>query len=361
MTSRCEGAKMISKDVTFCDQGCEDRLPIAGLTVDEAKTQLRGVLNIPYFSDPFVNDKIVSLNRVLGDGDRLEFRKRYGVKGGDDQPFEQREAKGLFDAYELVRIADDVKRRNLPMEEGVTLAMLKFSQWAVERFGKPDPSAQKVLAQVEKLLEGTMRSDEPKLCPYRFQRVGVIWHIHFPVNGNVRKTEMRDSASLRQMGYLLRHPDHPVPYEVLSGHDDFESQVIIASEKNLRPERLLPGITVEQIQAARATLLIEMEAAKECGDEDRKHNAQQRLAKFDETMGTDEEHYQRFLRKTEDVKSLMTTCRKSVCKNRERLLKALSSEKHDMSECATFLEKHVRPEGNALVYRPPLSPPEWSN
>lgn len=138
--------------VIFEDQGIEDCLPFVGLTVGAVKQRLRGILNIPYFADAIVNGEIVPVAHLLHGGDRLRFQKRYGVKGGDDRPSEEREAEGLIRAYDLGEIISAVKRRNLPRDESLDLVAVMIGQWAERNFGPADHHARRVLGETVRQL-----------------------------------------------------------------------------------------------------------------------------------------------------------------------------------------------------------------
>ena len=160
---------MISANVIFHDQGVEDRLPLVGFSVLAVKQRLRETLKIPYFADAVVNGEIVPVGYVLRDGDRLEIRKRFGIKGGDDWPYEEREAEWLIHSYGLVQIANDVKSRNLPKDESIDLMAVMVGQWANRNFGPPDPQSQRILSEILNRLEA-MKSGEAEPRMNRMER-----------------------------------------------------------------------------------------------------------------------------------------------------------------------------------------------
>ncbi len=155
---------MISTKVIFQDQGVEDRVPFVGFNVLSVKQRLRETLTIPYFADAIVNGAIVPLEYVLRDGDQLQFQKRFGIKGGDDRPFEEREAEGLIHAYDLAEIVSAVKRRNLSKDDSIDLMAVMVGQWAARNFGQPDSQSQKILSKILKRLEAMESGEaEPRL------------------------------------------------------------------------------------------------------------------------------------------------------------------------------------------------------
>lgn len=139
--------------VIFQDEGFDEVFDCAGMTVGTAKERLRDSHNIPYFADAIVNGEEVSVAYVLGDGDRFYFRKRFGIKAGDDRPFEERQAEGLIHAYSLGEIVSAVKRRNLPKDESLDLMAVMVGQWAAERFGQPEPKDRRILTEILKRLD----------------------------------------------------------------------------------------------------------------------------------------------------------------------------------------------------------------
>jgi len=145
---------MNSSNIVFDDQGFEQFLPVAGMTIEAVKHSLRDSLNIPYFSDAVVNGTVLGVEYVLRSGDHLQFRKRFGMKGADDRSYEEREAEGLINAYDdLARIAAEVKRRKLPKDQSIDLMGVRVRKWAVEHFGKSDARAGRTLAEVVKQLK----------------------------------------------------------------------------------------------------------------------------------------------------------------------------------------------------------------
>ena len=143
---------MNSNQIVFNDYGNQHLLPVVGMTMGCVKQSLRETLNIPYFADAIVNDVIVLVRYIFRANDRLAFRKRFGVKAGDAQPTARHEAQEIIQAYDLARIAAEVKGRNLPKDESLDLMAEMVKRWAVEHFAKPDDSARIVLVHILKRL-----------------------------------------------------------------------------------------------------------------------------------------------------------------------------------------------------------------
>ena len=123
----------------------DDRLPLAGQRIAEAKAPLRDAWNIPYFAEALVNGRPVLVGHVLRTGDHMEFRKRYGINAGADHPAEAVQADGLIAAYpELGRIAGEVAALGLPVADALRVMAVRVGRWLRERFGPPDAQAGEV-------------------------------------------------------------------------------------------------------------------------------------------------------------------------------------------------------------------------
>lgn len=352
---------MLANHVIFEDQGTEQRLSLVGATVLMAKQNLRRSLNIPYFSDGLVNGEVVALGYVLSGGDRLRFQKRFGVKGGDDQPFEKHEAKALVDFYDLVKIAAEVKSLGLSMEDSVDLAMLKVASWVVEAFGPPDDAqANMVIAEVSRLIESMVRQGEStKLPPYRFERIGDIWHIHFSVNGEIKKTDFKHTVGIGQMAQLLGRPDRLIPSVTLNGSDDIETLGLIASDNNRRSEPAHQGLSVEGLQRVYDGIMDRIKSANLNGEKRDEEAAELELERFETEIGKTEKDFEKYLNQKLDDRKLGKTLHRTVAANRQRFLKSLRSEKHKMKELADHLEMSVKAEGFGFAYRPTPPAPNW--
>ena len=98
--------------------------PFAGFLVGDIKLSLEAVLDIPYFSEPFVNGRPVTLDYKLDVGDHLQFVKCFGAKGAKDRPENEAQGEAFLKAY-----GDDLRRDlletvNITVETG--LASLKM-------------------------------------------------------------------------------------------------------------------------------------------------------------------------------------------------------------------------------------------
>jgi hypothetical protein len=232
-------------------------------------------------------------------------------------------------------------------------------QAQLDAFG--DSLAEKIVSRLQNN-DGRLRPahiEETNLAPYRFQRVGSIWHIHFPVAGETKTAEFPDSTRLQQMAYLLRNQDRLIPSETLAGHVDLETLGLIAADSKRRAEPRYGSLTVDTLELALNEKQARVMAARMRGDVEAEMKAEDDLENFKKTYGETRKDFWRLLNQKEEDDSLAKSFHESVRKNRVRLLSTLRQPKYMMQECADYLEMTVRPEGNGFAYRPPSPAPDW--
>lgn len=200
---------------------------------------------------------------------------------------------------------------------------------------------------------------DTSLDRFRFQLVGSIWHIHFPVAGDVKVSQFPDSIRLQQMACLLRNQDRCVPSETLARHDDLETLSLIAADSNRRAERRYGSLTVDALQSALNDKQARVKSARMRGDVEAALKAEDDLEDFKTEYGETKKDFWRLLDKKEENDSLAKSFHESVRKNRRRLLLAMRQPPYMMQECADYLEMTVRPEGFGFAYRPPSPAPDW--
>ena len=232
-------------------------------------------------------------------------------------------------------------------------------QLQLDAFG--DSLAEKIVSRLQNN-DGRLRPahiEETNLARFRFQRVGSIWHIHFPVEDTVKVAHFQDSIRWQQMAYLLRNQNRWVPSETLAGHDDLETLGLIAADSSRRAERRFGSLTVENLESALNDKKGRVEAARMRGDVEAELKAEDDLEDFRTTYGETNKDFWRLLNQKAESNSLVKSFHESVRKNRIRLLSTLRESKHEMRECADYLEMTVMPEGNGFAYRPPSPAPDW--
>ena len=232
-------------------------------------------------------------------------------------------------------------------------------QSQLDTFG--DSLAEKIVSRLQNN-DGRLRPahiEETNLARFRFQRVGSIWHIHFPVAGETKKAEILDSTRWRQMAYLLRNQDRWVPSETLAEHDDHETLGLIAADSKRRAERRYGRLTVDTLESALNDKQARVKAARMRGDVEAELKAEDDLEDFTTMCGETHKDFWRLLNQKEESHNLAKSFHESVRKNRVRLLTTLRQPKYEMQECADYLEMTVMPEGNGFAYRPPSPAPDW--
>jgi hypothetical protein len=119
-----------------------DRLPLAGLSVVEAKAMLKDAWGIPYFADAFVNGRRVPVAHLLRPGDRLEFIQRLSFKAGGDTDDEQALAEALLDSEPaLARLVHEVATLPLSAKKRLSVLVLRVLRWIEQEFGPPTADA----------------------------------------------------------------------------------------------------------------------------------------------------------------------------------------------------------------------------
>lgn len=201
--------------------------------------------------------------------------------------------------------------------------------------------------------------EETKLARYRFQRVGSIWHIHFPVGNDVRTTSCEDNKALRQIACLLSNQDRWISSNTLAGHDDLKTLGLIAADSNRRSERRFGSLTIHELQSAFGDKQARVQTSKMQGDIKALEKAENDLEEFIKEYGETPEDFRRVLNQREENKCLAKSFHESVRKSRQRLLKSLRSPMHNMAECADYLEMTIQSEGYGFAYRPPSIAPDW--
>jgi hypothetical protein len=229
----------------------------------------------------------------------------------------------------------------------------------LDAFG--DSLAEKIASRLQKN-DGRLRPahiEETNLARFRFQRVGSIWHIHFPVAGETKKAEILDSTRWQQMAYLLRNQDRWVPSETLAEHDDLETLGLIAADNNRRAERRYGSLTIDTLESTLNDKQARVKSARMRGDVEAAQKAENDLDDFTTKFGDTHKDFWRLLNQKEDNDSLAKSFHESVRKNRRRLLLAMRQPPYMMQECADYLEMTVRSEGYGFAYRPPSPAPDW--
>lgn len=284
---------------------------------------------------------------------------------GDELVIESNCPKEESDWITVREVYSHLRWRTMPVWEqkewlrGTLRPASDAPQTQLDAFG--DSLAEKIVSRLQNN-GGRLRSaqiEETNLARYRFQLVGSIWHIHFPVAEEIKVAQLPDSVLLRQMSCLLRNQDRWVPSETLAEHDDLETLGLIAADSNRRAERRYEGITVETLESALNDKQARVEAARMRGDVKAELKAEDDLEDFKTTCGETNKDFWRLLNQKEESDSLAKSFHESVRKNRLRFLTTLRQPKYEMQGCADYLKMTVMPEGKGFAYRPPSPAPDW--
>jgi hypothetical protein len=126
-----------------------DWLPLAGLSVFEAKSMLKDAWCISYFADAIVNGRQVPVAHPLRRGEWLEFVQGFGFKAGADLTAERAMAEALLRTEpELALLVDEVYELRLPVDKRLAIMALRVFQLCEKRFGRVTADAGVMLNKV---------------------------------------------------------------------------------------------------------------------------------------------------------------------------------------------------------------------
>lgn len=284
---------------------------------------------------------------------------------GDELVIESNCPKEESDWINVKEIYHHVRWRTMPAWEQKEWLRATYrresvaQQTQLDAFG--DSLAEKIVSRLQSsvgLLLPTKRV-ETNLAPYRFQKVGTFWHIHFQVGDKIKVAQIPDSVRWRQMACLLYNKNIWVPSETLAGNDDLESLGLIAADRTHRSEPRFGNLTVETLQSVLQDKQDRLESARMCGDVDAASKAEDEFESFKKNFGETQKDFRRLISQREGNQNLAKSFHESVRKNRLRLLSALRNTEYKMQECADYLEMTVQPEGCGFAYRPPSPAIDW--
>ena len=72
---------------------------------------------------------------------------------------------------------------------------------------------------------------EDDLQPYRFQKIGEIWHIHYAVQGVIKRGFFKDHRGLQHYAQLLANPNRLIDSVQLAELDNKDTLALIESER----------------------------------------------------------------------------------------------------------------------------------
>ncbi len=201
---------------------------------------------------------------------------------------------------------------------------------------------------------------EDDLAPYRFQKVGEIWVVHFSVEGVVTKGLFKDHRGFQHYAQLLANQDRRVESVQLAGEANEQTLELLHGEKGVRQrpadyadtENLLVGYRQGKTRLDEALL-----AAKMSGDTDTIEEAERQRDEFLSELGQNERAFRRRVTENTERSSLSLTFHKAVGTAMRRALRTL--EDGNMGVCAIFLKRNINSEGMAFAYRPSPFAPSW--
>ena len=110
--------------------------PLDGGTVLQVARQLKDVFNIPVDASASANGFEVDGSHIVKAGDRLEFVKEHGRKGGIQENWSESEITNLFGADAV----NEMKGMGFEPAPVYAYTSDQVSSWQAKRIGKPEPS-----------------------------------------------------------------------------------------------------------------------------------------------------------------------------------------------------------------------------
>jgi hypothetical protein len=114
----------------------EGHFDVKGKTLRVVAKALREVFNIPKDAVPWIGGEIVSLDRILNDGESVEFVKEYGQKGGLQDLWSEAELLMLFGHAAL----DAIKQNGFnlrPHLAATASEVIAWQHWLQDRSTEP--------------------------------------------------------------------------------------------------------------------------------------------------------------------------------------------------------------------------------
>ena len=114
----------------------EGHFDVKGKTLRVVAKALREVFNIPKDAVPWIGGEIVSLDRILNDGESVEFVKEYGQKGGLQDLWSEAELLMLFGHAAL----DAMKQNGFilrPHLAATASDVIAWQHWLQDRSAEP--------------------------------------------------------------------------------------------------------------------------------------------------------------------------------------------------------------------------------
>ena len=203
--------------------------------------------------------------------------------------------------------------------------------------------------------------------PFRFQKVGNEWHIHFRSGDEIKTMRLANSDPLERMHKILGNEGRWVSSDSLVEMPSRNTEkmirpveaisVDVGFNESLKQEYAFKGLSVSGLEAAYDYLKSDVESSRLQGLQDKLLDAQSELSNFEKFVGKTQEDFKKLVFQKLELGSQKSANHGAVRKSVSRLLKTL--EDKGMGECADFLQGNVQKEGQGFAYRPSSPAPEW--
>lgn len=201
-----------------------------------------------------------------------------------------------------------------------------------------------------------------KLAPYRFQKLGKMWVVHFTAADAFEMGHFNDHRGFQHYARLLANPDRRILSLDLAGRLDLIASGIGAAENAFSRMTQHTPEAIKTYHKALDRLKDDHEGARQRGDIGEMESVSDRIDQLESLLwGEGKKTFTRLRRQKIGGRSIPQKIHSSVGQAMRRAVaEMLDNPNASMRNCAAFLERYVEPpDGEAFIYRPPSLGPNW--
>lgn len=203
---------------------------------------------------------------------------------------------------------------------------------------------------------------EDDLASHRFQKVGEMWIVQYPVNGTVKQTLLRDHKGLHHYARLLAAPHRAISSIELAGVRTEQGLSILDAEASSSSIERHDDDAIAKYREAFDLLDQQRESAQQDGNVDRVEEIDEQIIQLQKLLWPEGKPtkfaYKSLGRQKEGMCSRRNTIHRSVATAIRRANQTIIDG--GLPEAVRFLESFVVAEsGNSFAYRPIAPEPEW--
>jgi len=215
-----------------------------------------------------------------------------------------------------------------------------------------------LVRMIEQYAEAVDAEDD--VAPYRFQKVGQMWTVHFSIEGVVKRGNFNEHRGFQHYVSLLAAPHRAVESVQLAGLADLRTLALLEDEKQFTHMERHDEQSIQTYHAAFTLLSERLAAARMNGDIVAMEEIETQIDRLKSALSPGASDHagpklNTLRRQTVGKSKTALKIHKAVGTAMRRAIRTLL----DMSELAKFLEMTVIPEGYAFAYRPLRPEPHW--